>query len=460
MRRSGVDAFGAVLVSFLADSDRKQVSQKARKEKNMARDSLLFGVRGWFAILLILCLSLTAIRAQAQQPQSLARKGNTDGIWYWTLPDTPNGLKPVQSWSGAGSTPNGEIYVGGMDHVQNSALYRLRSGILHHVGDARSASEAVNNWKPGEVAEKFHTHPTWLAGRMYVATLSSSSLDESYLSKRGFHWYAFDKDTGQFLDLSVREPGGVGAEHGGLVTIAADAPRGWIYGALNPTGEIYRYNVRSGRTRVIGRPEYERPYVYPGRFMWVDSRGRLYLTAGNDEQAYYGAPYDPEIFNHVRYYDPGRGFGEMKDWSLHHQRAIDAGQCFRKDGVCYLSDNTGHVYKFEEAGPTWRYLGDIGQTSPKQLGNTWVFHVSKDQKRAYIITARGDFYDFDLQTGAARFVADLRKLEPELADKQLYGHDAWDKEGRFYFAAFRETSPNVVLVGIDPERLMAAVSDR
>lgn len=427
----------------------------------MARNLSLCGMQGWFAILLVLCLSPSAIRAQAQQAESFARKGDTDGIWYWTLPDTPNGLKPVQSWSGAGSSPDGDIYVGGMDHAQNSALYRLRSGVLHYVGDARSASEAASNWKPDEVAEKFHTRPTWVGNRVYVATLSSSTLEPGYLAKRGFHWYAYDTEANRFLDLSASQPGGVGAEHGGLVTIAADASRGLVYGAMNPTGDLYRYFIDSGRSELIGRPDYQRPYVYPGRFMWVDSRGRLYLTAGNDKHPYYGASYDPEIFNHVRYYDPGRGFGDMKDWTLHDQRAIDAGQCFHEDGVCYLSDNVGHVYKFEEAGPTWRYVGDIGQTSPTELGYAWVFHVRKDQKRAYVIASRGRFYELDLDTGTARFVADLKQLEPELADKEsLYGHDAWDKEGRFYFAAFRETSPNVVLVAIDPDRVIQAVSNR
>lgn len=54
----------------------------------------------------------------------------------------------------------------------------------------------------------------------------------------------------------------------------------------------------------------------------------------------------PAIFNHVRYYDPVKGFGEMLDWTLHNQRAIDAGQCFREEGVCYFSDDVDHIYKF------------------------------------------------------------------------------------------------------------------
>ena len=90
--------------------------------------------------------------------------------------------------------------------------------------------------------------------------------------------------------------------------------------------------------------------------MWVDSRSRLYFSAGNDDVPWYGAPYDPAIFNHIRYYDPAQGFGKMPNWTLHNQRAIDAGKCFPEERVCYLMDNTGHIYKFAEAGPTWQYL--------------------------------------------------------------------------------------------------------
>jgi hypothetical protein len=56
----------------------------------------------------------------------------------------------------------------GWNHVTNAALYRLAAGTdqFVYVGDARSASEAAANWKPGETAEKFHTRPTWHNGKV------------------------------------------------------------------------------------------------------------------------------------------------------------------------------------------------------------------------------------------------------------------------------------------------------
>jgi Toprim domain len=125
-------------------------------------------------------------------------------------------------------------------------------------------------------------------------------------------------------------------------------------------------------------------------------------------------------------------------------RSIRAtGKCFPKERVCYLSDNVGHIYKFAEAGPTWRYLGSIGQESilhgNPSYNYTWVFHVTNDKKKAYIVTNHGHFYDFDLGTGHASFLADLKKMEPELAAKDfLYGHDA---RGGSFFPPSRTCQP-------------------
>lgn len=94
-----------------------------------------------------------------------------------------------------------------------------------------------------------------------------------------------------------------------------------------------------------------------------------------------------------------------------------------------------------------------------RFGSTLVFHVNGDKKKAYIVATGGRFYEFHLTAGDAHFVADLKKLEPELSTKRyLYGHDAWDGKGRFFFTSFNERSGNVVLVAIDPDRLAATLN--
>ena len=118
---------------------------------------------------------------------------------------------PDQSWLAVGSDPSGNIFISGHDHVENSMLYRLdeTTGMLNWVGDARSASEQVDNWRSTETAEKFHTRPTHYNGRIYVATLDRSSIDGAFYETRGFHCNAFDPADNSFVDLSAAEPDGV-----------------------------------------------------------------------------------------------------------------------------------------------------------------------------------------------------------------------------------------------------------
>jgi sugar lactone lactonase YvrE len=401
------------------------------------------------------------IPSPSMREAEAGRPGRLDGVWLWTLPDTPNGLRPTESWHATGSSPDGDIYVAGMDHVTNAALYRLRwrVGKLQYVGDARSASEAVMNWMPNETAQKFHTRPLWHRGKIFVATMDRSSLDEAYLTRRGFHWYAYDPATDHFADLSASEPGGSAVAHGNVVTLASDPARNVIYGAGVPTGEIYRYDVARGRTDILGRPSsFDQPYVYTGRVMWVDSRGRLYFTAGNSK--------NPSVYGHVHYYDPKMGFGERADWTLQDGQALEVGQCLAGKKLCIFSDDKGHVYRFDDDGPSWSYLGQI-ETGQHATHYIWLFDVTADASRIYTATSTSpepsDFtslYEFDLTTGKTRLLCAISELDPALRDLHVHtGYDAWDPAGRFYFASSNgQSNQPVVLIRIDPTRLKATLN--
>ena len=73
---------------------------------------------------------------------------------------------------------------------------------------------------------------------MYVATLDKSSMDSAFRYTRGFHWYAYDLGSGDFLDLSADESGGVGAKALQVVTIQADSVRNRIYGMTIPENKL------------------------------------------------------------------------------------------------------------------------------------------------------------------------------------------------------------------------------
>jgi outer membrane protein assembly factor BamB len=402
----------------------------------------------------IFALAATLASAVAGEEAAVSPRSVRPGVTQWTLPATPNGLIPTESWHATGSTPAGDIYVGGMDHATNSALYRINQsdGRLSYVGDARSASEEAANWRPGETAQKFHTRPLWHQGRVYVATMDRSTLNEDYRTRRGFHFYAFDPQRSRLLDVSAAEPSGVSAEHGNVVTLASDPTRNQIYAAGVPLGNIYRLDVSTGLTVDLGRPSgYSQQYVYTGRVMWVDGQGRLYFAVGSvDGQA--------SETTHVHYYDPRTGFGELPDWRLQGRHGLETGQCFVDDRICYFADDEGHFYEFNEAGPSWRYLGRLGE---RKTDNTffWVLAVTADRNKAYAISsqwgAEGVLYSFDIGSLKSTRVAAMADLSPELKPKAFHtGYAAWDAKGGFYFTSFGgDKKEPVVVTRVAPAEL-------
>lgn len=384
-----------------------------------------------------------------------------DAVRTWIVPDTPGGLHSNQNWHALGSTPAGDIIVAGMDHVTNSALFRIAAGSdrLEFIGDARSASEAVGNWRPGETAQKFHTRPTSLRnGKTYVATLDHSAIDNGHLKRRGFHWYAFETGgSGPLADSSATAPGGTAIEHGGLATLTTDAGLEVLWGATIPDARIVRYDPRDGITTDFGRPPaFGTGLSYTGRYLWAAPDGKVYFTGGNPA---WGQKEPPEVFGHVHFFDPATGeFGERRDWKLVEPRAIEMGQWNADRTRCYLADDLGRVYRFDAGGPGWTHLGSLSHDGRW----VWVMHLSPDGRSIYFVNSgapKDALYEFEIATGLTRRLVDLEALHPDLAGRTRHtGYDAWDADGRFYFTSFPwPADTDLLLTRIDPARLKAAL---
>jgi Ca2+-binding RTX toxin-like protein len=371
-----------------------------------------------------------------------------EGVWITQMPVTPNGLRPVMSWNAIMGASDGSIYVSGSDHVTNAAMYRIaddgdQKGIWY-IGDARSASEAAGNWI-NETAEKFHTKPLEYDGNIYVATTDYSNVDDGYLQKRGFHWYAYNTAGETFEDLSASEPGGVGAEHLQIMTTAVDPDRGVIYGLAVPTGELFAYDVDQGVTSNLGRPDaWNRDYVYAARAMWIDTSGKVYFSAGHpDPWPSNRGPYDQTIFGHIYYYDPETGmFGERPDWRL-GKSAIDAGEFFPDIGKGYFFDALGGIFEFDEAAQSFEQLDQIPGSKPY----TWMTQISEDRTKAYLGVSfinnpqsEAQIFEFDFAARTLDKFADAGTLDPRLSSVNLVGNNAWDDDGTFYFTSFRHSA--------------------
>ncbi len=390
-------------------------------------------------------------------------EGEAPGVRVWQLPDAPGGDKPDQSWLAVGSGPDGSIYISGHDHTLNSMLYRLdpETGDLTWVGDARTASTAAGNWEPGETAEKFHTRPTYYDGRMYVATLDKSSIDGAFWTTRGFHWYAYDLASGDFVDLSADEPDGVGAERLQVVTISADPVNNRIYGMTIPENKLLYYDVAQGRTTVVGTPDQWQGYFYSNRFMWTDSRGSVYMTGGT-ERSQWNQGEDRSVLDSVWRYTPDSGF-EDTGFTLETMAAIEVGQWNAAHDTLYVSDDMGHIYRFTDATMTWEYLGrpdfPAGETTAG-FNKVWVFQLDPDEATIYL--GRSDncgrpneFWEFDIDTGSSSILAELPDLDRSAGREAfITGYDSWDDEGNFYITSFSMyDSDNAYLIGLNPEQI-------
>jgi hypothetical protein len=421
-----------------------------------------------------------ALAAHAQTVDG--SEGKQDGVTRWRLPDPdgPYSFDPIQCWFGVGSDPDGYVYVVGSDHVNNSALYRIDPDTdkLHCLGDAKSAAAAANNLHNGETFEKFHVRPTWLDGRVYVASMDYSGHDNDYTNYRGFHWFAYDIADDAFIDVSADDPDGdgVGGEHAQLVAITADAKNGLLYGLSNPRAHLFQLDVATGASVDLGKhPAIDDNITFPGRYLWVNDDGRVHFTYDNGSLDGYECVY---------YWDPDDGFGRREDWELQNGvddmypggwhisgNHIQAGQWSADGRRCYLSDRVGSVYRYDRDEDSFAYLGQagFGDAGDDDAFSSRMLQLSRDESTIYWVNDKywGREYPgyvlcaFDVETGASTVIDQLDDLDGDAGRESFNyhsGYDAWDNQGRFVMVSFGNTgtNDNVAVTRIDPVRLKVA----
>ena len=397
-------------------------------------------------------------------PNDQLRAGILDGVNVWQLPDAPNGDQPDQCWLAVGSDVDGEIYISGHDHINNSILYRLHQSdnTVRWVGDAETASEAVGNWQAGETAEKFHTRPLEHDGYIYVATLDSSNMNSDYLSTRGFHWYGYEQAENNLVDLSVLEPNGVGATTIQIVTIQKDVQNNLLYGMSIPENKLFRYDIASGQTTDLGKPNDWTGFFYSNRFMWVDSRGRVYITGGSS-RGQWNQGESASTFDHVWYYDPASGFGELSNFPMQGANALEVGQWDRAREVLYTADDQGNIYRFVDATASWSFVGQANFSGVSGVPKTWVFQLSADAEKIYIgvsdVSYPNSIWEYDIASGTTTELAKISELDTASSSQDfITGYDSWDNKGSFYISNFSMfNGVNTYMLGINPVRIKAAM---
>jgi hypothetical protein len=192
--------------------------------------------------------------------------------------------------------------------------------------------------------------------------------------------------------------------------------------------------------------------------MWVDSRNRLYFTAGNTRNIWYRNEPE-EVFSSVFYYDPSEGF-EISGFKLSEPNAIECGQWNRNHSKCYVSDACGNLYCFTDSNASWEY---IGKPDFPESWNIWMMQVSADESRMYIgrCDEKPVLYEFNLLTKQTSVLSTVAMLDDTAGQRSIItGYDSWDIKGNFYFSCFTSyDGNNVMLIGLNPVLLSAAISE-
>jgi len=411
----------------------------------------------WVLVWLLLPFGLAA--HATDRPVAIGRAGKIPSVTSWVVPAIPDGLTSNQSWLSIGSSPDGQIYLTGSDHKTNAALFRLgrQDAELVYAGDARAASEAAANWLPGETAQKFHVRPLYYRGRLYLATADFTDENDGFLNHRGFHWYAYDPIADRFSDLSAAEPGGVGGEHASIVAMAIDEERGLVYGHDTPRGNLYCYNIATGKTANLGKP----PCVpdgchMPGRYLWINHAGRVYFTIS--------------ACGDVLFYDLKTGFGERKEWTIavenHVAMVFRTGTLSLDHERVYVADAAGRIYRYDKQEDSFQLLGkaasDGADYEYKGSLKMRAFNLAPDEKKIYFINDDAKvsaFWEWDIASHVTKRVCDLAALDDRIGAGRFTihgGNDSWDDDGYLYFCSFGKDQANpteLVLSRLDPVNL-------
>ena len=77
-----------------------------------------------------------------------------------------------------------------------------------------------------------------------------------------------------------------------------------------PENKLVQYDIETGQTTVLGKPSAWQGYFYSNRYIWVDSRGRVYISGGSSRNQWNQGE-SSNVFDHIWFYDPDTGFGRI-----------------------------------------------------------------------------------------------------------------------------------------------------
>ncbi|HEY4165438.1 MAG TPA: hypothetical protein VGM96_01640 [Reyranella sp.] len=383
---------------------------------------------------------MTAVAALSM-PASEARAGQRPPIEQTIMFDdlAPHGMVLEQCWDAIGMDRQGRVYIGftgkRSDGREDFAIFRYEpsTGARRLLGTFMDVSRAVGNLGPNEQIPKGHTHFVEAQGKIYMASQNFHDLKgsiDSLPTYRGAHLYAYDTATDRPEEESRSLPGGVLAEHTGVIALSAVPGRELLAGLAHPTSDIVLFDyARRQVTTVPGIPWHLGNSL--SREIVATKQGKIFTYRGTEDPAQRAESHP------IWVYDLGTGINKPTRYSA--TGGFWNGQARTRDGeTIYLSTVNGELYRLDTGRDVITRLGhflpnaevDAGERIDQLYGIT----LSADEKRIYGVPRRhrskdATLYAYDIAAGTVRPVG--------LLETAIYaGSDVRDSHGTIYMGRF------------------------
>jgi hypothetical protein len=364
-------------------------------------------------------------------------------------------------WNGLGRDAQGNIYIAAghrawdyLSHEKDCAFFRFDfdKDAFVKIGTVRQVSEAADNWvdhtrfpaEPFDAAGKVHTSIREFKGKMYFATAttmdaSTYGLELEFYPQffRGSHLYEYDPETDRMRDMNAWDQS-VMAPGNGQQDIAIDYHHDAIYGIGYPTGQVFRYDLKTGESRMVwqspdGISNHNGGYVT--RNLIIDRQGILWFAHGPRLVGYVN--HLDEIEADVRMVVP---FPESESSVTGHLQALAF--TATRDTVYFHRQGVDKIYRFIPGLRKIDYIADARTSSLlmrwdlNRLYWTAVQRVETDQdspsqSRRRRMTV---LIEYDIATGQSRELEVGGEGMPRPDNHWCGNGDAVDRDGNLWFS--------------------------
>jgi hypothetical protein len=382
----------------------------------------------------------------------------------------PAGSKLIACWNALGVDSTNHVYVvfGTGNSWENCNMFRYNAttNTPEYLGNFIDVLKANDNYEAGENVPKGHSELPFYGGKVYFGTQPFHDLnqynwndpDEGWQNHRGSHLLAYDTTSHVVSDLSKKYTDGVIQKWQGIMGLQVLPDSNYLVGMSIPESDLIVYDPATNNVKRIIEGPSDVQELQVGRFIVTYKSKVFYQKDWMDYELY---RYDFTS-------------GELTKTSLNMKGGFWNGKAQSKinKNIFYLSTVMGNIYKFDAESETMEFLTNpyvgnsefVGEGVPYSL---YCMALTQDEKHLLVIPSKdgsvnpsgfskGSCYALNTQTLLFEKIGNIGAI-----DDYFTGNNIKDKQGRIYFAKFKNNGGSVdgTLVQIDPSKMTFTPTD-